>query len=179
MDRTLDLGDTQEDIKSIKSTTFQGSRIRVGYEAFNKEMTAPSSRHTIPTQQDYALYDCVLERFNLGRTKVRNNMGISTINMENLSPKTKMMMEYMKKLEEKIDILGGGLESIKLDTQSVNAKRSLHKITKMYQGSRSMEEYFKEIEVTLIRAQVIKSQEATMARFLHGLNREIQDVVIL
>ncbi|RDY08544.1 hypothetical protein CR513_07216, partial [Mucuna pruriens] len=42
-----------------------------------------------------------------------------------------------------------------------------------------MEEYFKEIEVTLIRAQVIVSQEVTMTRFLHGLNRDIQDFVEL
>ncbi|RDX73043.1 hypothetical protein CR513_47398, partial [Mucuna pruriens] len=43
----------------------------------------------------------------------------------------------------------------------------------MYQGSRCVEEYFKEMEVTIVRAQIVESQEATMARFLHGLNRDI------
>ena len=42
-----------------------------------------------------------------------------------------------------------------------------------------MDEYYKEMEISLIRAQIEESQEATMARFLHGLNREIQDIVEL
>ena len=33
------------------------------------------------------------------------------------------------------------------------------------------------MEISLIRAQIEESQKATMARFLHGLNREIQDIV--
>ncbi|RDX88538.1 hypothetical protein CR513_29846, partial [Mucuna pruriens] len=32
------------------------------------------------------------------------------------------------------------------------------------------------MEVALMRATVLDSHEATMARFLHGLNRELQDV---
>ncbi|RDX81922.1 hypothetical protein CR513_37359, partial [Mucuna pruriens] len=35
------------------------------------------------------------------------------------------------------------------------------------------------MDVTSIRFQVVESQETTMARFLHGLNREIQDTVEL
>ena len=35
------------------------------------------------------------------------------------------------------------------------------------------------MEISLIRAQIEESQKATMARFLHGLNREIQDIVEL
>ncbi|RDY03940.1 hypothetical protein CR513_12402, partial [Mucuna pruriens] len=42
-----------------------------------------------------------------------------------------------------------------------------------------MEEYHKEMEMGLIRAQIRESEEATVACFLHGLNREIQDVVEL
>ncbi|RDX97640.1 hypothetical protein CR513_19564, partial [Mucuna pruriens] len=53
------------------------------------------------------------------------------------------------------------------------------KLERMYQGSKGMEEYFKEMEVTLIRAQVVESQEASMARFVHGLNRDIQDIIEL
>jgi hypothetical protein len=40
-----------------------------------------------------------------------------------------------------------------------------------------MNEYYKEMKVGMIRANVEEDLEATMARFLHWLNREIADVV--
>ncbi|XP_006575997.1 uncharacterized protein [Glycine max] len=58
--------------------------------------------------------------------------------------------------------------------------RDLHnKLQRLIQGNMSVDEYYKEMEISLIRAQIEESQEATMARFLHGLNREIQDIVEL
>ena len=42
-----------------------------------------------------------------------------------------------------------------------------------------MEEYYKEMEVAMARANIEEDREATMARFLAGLNREIQNVVEL
>ncbi|XP_073353940.1 uncharacterized protein [Aegilops tauschii subsp. strangulata] len=45
------------------------------------------------------------------------------------------------------------------------------------QGSRTVEEYYKEMEVLLIRTRTRESDEAKMARFLHGLNDEISDFV--
>ncbi len=42
-----------------------------------------------------------------------------------------------------------------------------------------MEKYHKDMEITIIRANVEKDREATMARFLNGLNREIAYVVEL
>ncbi|XP_041011316.1 uncharacterized protein LOC121255094 [Juglans microcarpa x Juglans regia] len=42
---------------------------------------------------------------------------------------------------------------------------------------KSVDEYYKEMEVAMIRANVVEDREATMARFLHGLNREIADIV--
>ena len=42
-----------------------------------------------------------------------------------------------------------------------------------------MEEYYKEMEVAMARANIEEDREATMARFLVGLNREIQNVVEL
>jgi len=58
--------------------------------------------------------------------------------------------------------------------------RDLHnKLQRLIQGNKSVNEYYKEMEISLIRAQIKESQEATMARFLHGLNREIQDIVEL
>uniref|UniRef100_A0A2N9GXJ1 RNA-directed DNA polymerase n=1 Tax=Fagus sylvatica TaxID=28930 RepID=A0A2N9GXJ1_FAGSY len=51
------------------------------------------------------------------------------------------------------------------------------KLQRLNQGSKSVEEYYKEMEVAMIRANVEEDREATMARFLHGLNREIADIV--
>jgi hypothetical protein len=42
-----------------------------------------------------------------------------------------------------------------------------------------VDEYFKEMEIAMIQANVIEDQEATMARFLNGLNRDIANVVEL
>ncbi|RDX97316.1 hypothetical protein CR513_19922, partial [Mucuna pruriens] len=59
-------------------------------------------------------------------------------------------------------------------------KRDLFiKLQRIFQDTKSVEEYYKEIEVTLIRAQIFESQEVIMARFFNGLNRHIQDVVEL
>ncbi|RDX98004.1 hypothetical protein CR513_19137, partial [Mucuna pruriens] len=48
------------------------------------------------------------------------------------------------------------------------ARDLYNKLQRMYQGSKSIEEYFKEMEVALMRANVLEFNEATMARFLHG-----------
>ncbi|RDX99998.1 hypothetical protein CR513_16870, partial [Mucuna pruriens] len=56
-------------------------------------------------------------------------MPSSSFNMEDLSPKSRMTMEYMNKIEDKIQKLGGGLESVIICSNSVNAKiRTLSKM---------------------------------------------------
>jgi len=58
--------------------------------------------------------------------------------------------------------------------------REMHnKLQRLYQGSVSVDDYYKEMEISLIRANIEESNETTMARFLNGLNRVIQDVVEL
>ena len=47
------------------------------------------------------------------------------------------------------------------------------------QGSKSIEEYHKEVEMALIRANTEKHREATMARFLIRLNHDIRDIMEL
>ncbi|RVW23986.1 hypothetical protein CK203_092061 [Vitis vinifera] len=47
------------------------------------------------------------------------------------------------------------------------------------QGYRSVDDYHKEMEIAMIRANVEEDREATMARFLNGLNRDIANVVEL
>ncbi|XP_024007271.1 uncharacterized protein LOC112083475 [Eutrema salsugineum] len=54
--------------------------------------------------------------------------------------------------------------------------RELHfKLRSLTQGSRSVEEYYKEMETLMMRADIHEDREATMARFMGGLNREIVD----
>jgi len=47
------------------------------------------------------------------------------------------------------------------------------------QGSKSVEEYQKELEVVMIRPNVNKDEEVTMSMFFNGLNRDITNVVEL
>ncbi|KAJ9677795.1 hypothetical protein PVL29_022651 [Vitis rotundifolia] len=50
------------------------------------------------------------------------------------------------------------------------------KLQSLTQGYRSMDDYHKEMEIAMIRANVEEDREATMAMFLNGLNRDIANV---
>ena len=67
------------------------------------------------------------------------------------------------------------------DEKAVLSKLLLSKLYKKLQGLRqgswSVEDYYKETEIAMIRANVEEDREATMARFLLGLNWKIQDKV--
>ena len=57
-------------------------------------------------------------------------------------------------------------------------QRDLHnRLQRLSQGSRTVDNYYKEMEVLLIRARIQESDEAKMARFLRGLNEDIADDV--
>jgi len=47
------------------------------------------------------------------------------------------------------------------------------------QGSKCVKDYYKEMEMTMVRANVNKDREATMTQLLNGLNKEIAHVVEL
>jgi hypothetical protein len=53
------------------------------------------------------------------------------------------------------------------------------KLQNLTQGSRSVEDYNKEMEMAMIRVNVEEDREATMARFFSGLNRDIANVLKL
>ncbi|KAJ9536534.1 hypothetical protein OSB04_un000286 [Centaurea solstitialis] len=53
------------------------------------------------------------------------------------------------------------------------------KLQSLNQGTKSVEDYYKEMEIAMIRANVEEDREATMASFLSGLNRDIANVVEL
>ncbi|KAL4355007.1 hypothetical protein GQ457_06G010920 [Hibiscus cannabinus] len=55
----------------------------------------------------------------------------------------------------------------------------LYRLQNLTQGNRSVEDYFKEMEVVMIRANIDEDREATMARFLAGLDLNIASVVEL
>ena len=47
------------------------------------------------------------------------------------------------------------------------------------QGNKSVEQYYKELEVAMIRANVNEVEEVTMSRFLNGLNKDMDNIVEL
>ncbi|KAJ9687533.1 hypothetical protein PVL29_016138 [Vitis rotundifolia] len=57
--------------------------------------------------------------------------------------------------------------------------RRRFKLQSLTQGYRSVDDYHKEMEIAMIQANVEEDREATMARFLNGLNRDIANVVEL
>jgi len=58
-------------------------------------------------------------------------------------------------------------------------KELFNRLQMITQGSKTVEEYQKELEATMIRANVNEDEEVTMSRFLNGLNRDITNVVEL
>ncbi|XP_044465446.1 uncharacterized protein LOC123195704 [Mangifera indica] len=54
-----------------------------------------------------------------------------------------------------------------------------NRLQRLNQGSNSVEEYHQEMEMAMIRANIEEDREATMARFLSGLNRDIANLVEL
>ncbi|XP_072147922.1 uncharacterized protein [Setaria viridis] len=56
--------------------------------------------------------------------------------------------------------------------------RDLHlKLKRLVQGTRSVDEYFQELEMCLLRTGITEDEESTMARFLVGLNKPIANKV--
>jgi hypothetical protein len=53
------------------------------------------------------------------------------------------------------------------------------KLQSLTQGYKSVDSYYKEMKIAMIRANEEEDREATMARFLNGLNQDITNVVEL
>ena len=53
------------------------------------------------------------------------------------------------------------------------------KLQRLSRGSLTVEEYYKEMEMALVRANIEEETEDTMAHFLSGLNPDFRDVVEL
>ena len=50
------------------------------------------------------------------------------------------------------------------------------KLQLLKQGTKTVEEYYQEMEISMIRADVKEDDEQTMARFLNGLNHPIKKI---
>ena len=60
---------------------------------------------------------------------------------------------------------------------SYYARDLLNKMQRFQQGSLSVEEYYQELQKGMLRCGLVESDDAAMARFRGGLNREIQDIL--
>jgi hypothetical protein len=52
-----------------------------------------------------------------------------------------------------------------------------NKLQKLKQGTKTVEEFFKEMELTMMRANIQESESQTIARFFNGLNYPIKRIV--
>ncbi|RDX95744.1 hypothetical protein CR513_21687, partial [Mucuna pruriens] len=136
---------------------------------------------------------CVLELYYDWELKVEQNL--DCINCEDLT-KVKVIAlsykDYVLIWWSKIALQIKGLRRVSIESMEELKRETRErfvplyykkdffmKLKKIYQGSKSIEKYFIEMEVTIIRAQIVESQETTMIKFLHGLNSDIQDVMEL
>ena len=60
---------------------------------------------------------------------------------------------------------------------SYYARDLLHKLQQLRQGTKSVEEYYQELQMGMLHCQIEEGEEPAIARFVGGLNREIQDIV--
>jgi len=51
------------------------------------------------------------------------------------------------------------------------------KLQCLNQSTKNVDEYHKEIEITMILTYIMEDREATMTRFLNGLNNEIVNIM--
>ena len=60
---------------------------------------------------------------------------------------------------------------------SYYARDKLNELQRLKQGSSSVEDYYRELQTGLVRCGLVETDDAMMARFLGGLNRDIQDIL--
>jgi len=53
----------------------------------------------------------------------------------------------------------------------------LQKLQRLRQGKNYVEEYYQELQTRMIRCGIVKDNEAMLARFMGGLNKDIQTIL--
>jgi hypothetical protein len=60
---------------------------------------------------------------------------------------------------------------------SYYARDLINKLQQLKQGARSVEEYYQELQIGMLRCNLEEREDVAMARFFTGLNPEIQDIL--
>ncbi|KAK1607883.1 hypothetical protein QYE76_031556 [Lolium multiflorum] len=80
--------------------------------------------------------------------------------------------------EDPIDTWEEMKEEMQARFVPVHYKTNLfNKLQKLKQGTKTVEEFYKEIELNMMRANIQESEEQTIARFFNGLNYTIKRIV--
>jgi hypothetical protein len=53
----------------------------------------------------------------------------------------------------------------------------INKLQQLKQGARSVEEYYQELQIGMLRCNLEEREDAAMAQFFTGLNHKIQDTL--
>jgi hypothetical protein len=59
---------------------------------------------------------------------------------------------------------------------SYYARDLINKLQQLRQGDKRVEEYYQELQIGILRCNLEEREDATMSRFVTGLNHEIQDI---
>jgi hypothetical protein len=60
---------------------------------------------------------------------------------------------------------------------SYYARDLINKLQQLKQGAKSVEEYYQELQIAMLRCNLEEREDAAMARFFAGLGHEIQDIL--
>jgi hypothetical protein len=60
---------------------------------------------------------------------------------------------------------------------SYYARDLINKLQQLKQGAKSVEEYYQELQIGMLRCNLEEREDDAMARFVAGWNREIQDIL--
>jgi hypothetical protein len=60
---------------------------------------------------------------------------------------------------------------------SYYARDLINKLQQLKRGARSVEEYYHELQIGMLRCNLGEREDAAMAQFFAGLNHEIQDIL--
>jgi hypothetical protein len=80
--------------------------------------------------------------------------------------------ERFGKLKFNIPKLDGGS-----DPEALSSWCFFYKLQNLRQGNLSVEDYYREMEKTMIRANIYEDEEQSIAHFMYGLHRNIQCIV--
>jgi hypothetical protein len=88
-------------------------------------------------------------------------------------------IEHGKKNPDNIPRTWGALKRVMRArfVPSYYARDMLNKMQQLRQGAKSVEEYYQELQMGMLRCNLEEEEESAMARFLGGLNHEIQDIL--